>query len=352
MQGAPNNPFLFTVCQTGAEPALKKELARHHPELKFAYSRPGFVTFKSEKPLPPDLVLGSVFARAYGFTLGKSVGDPAPLLERARSLPSPACVHVFERDQHVPGDEPLGFDKGAWARAASDRVRLAAAAASLPIRLNEEAKDGESVLDLIVVDENEWWMGEHRQGPGHSPFPGGRPRILSPAAAPSRAYLKLEEAIRWSGARMKPGDIAIEVGSAPGGASYALLARGLRVVGIDPGRMDPVVLESRDFAHVRKPVAEVAREELPEDAQWLLLDMNVAPSVSLYAVDRLAAMYSHSLLGLLLTVKLNTWKVADEIPGMIEHVRSMGMAKARATQLASNRQEIFIYGQTRLAARR
>ena len=39
----PTSPFLFTVCQVGAEGALKNEVLRSHPELRFAYSRPGFV---------------------------------------------------------------------------------------------------------------------------------------------------------------------------------------------------------------------------------------------------------------------------------------------------------------------
>ena len=31
---------------------------------------------------------------------------------------------------------------------------------------------------------------------------------------------------RWSGVALKGGDTAVEIGSAPGGASYALLKRG------------------------------------------------------------------------------------------------------------------------------
>ena len=33
--------FLFTVCQTGAEPALKSELGRNHPErhIRIAYTQ-------------------------------------------------------------------------------------------------------------------------------------------------------------------------------------------------------------------------------------------------------------------------------------------------------------------------
>ena len=43
--------FVFVAVQPGAERALKSEIAREHPELKFAYSRPGFVTFRSSEDL-------------------------------------------------------------------------------------------------------------------------------------------------------------------------------------------------------------------------------------------------------------------------------------------------------------
>src|SRR6186997_3062423 len=45
--------FIFATCQVGAEPALKTELARVWPDFKFAYSRPGFLTFK----VPPVAVV-------------------------------------------------------------------------------------------------------------------------------------------------------------------------------------------------------------------------------------------------------------------------------------------------------
>ena len=72
--------FIFATCQLGAEVAFKAELARDRPDLRLAYSRPGFLTFKlpadgsaSEKAECP--LSSSVFARASGFSLGKLAGD-------------------------------------------------------------------------------------------------------------------------------------------------------------------------------------------------------------------------------------------------------------------------------------
>lgn len=352
------SPFLFTCCQIGAEAALKKELAREHPDLRFAYSRPGFVTFKRADgaSVDPDFELRSVFARVHGISCGKSAGDPMPILEFAKALPTegkPLKLHLWERDQHFPGDEPLGFVAGEWTRNAS-RALLEAATQDGFIKFDAASapRVGEIVLDVICVEAGEWWYGYHRHSAPHSPWAGGRPPISMPPDAPSRAYVKLEEAIHWSQAPLKSGDIAVEIGSAPGGASFALIERGLRVIGIDPGEMDARVLASPDFKQIRRPVAQVPREELPEIVNWLLLDMNVEPRVSLFAVDRLAHRLSDTLLGVFLTVKLNQWKIADQIPSMLEHVQVMGMARVRATQLPSNRQEILIYGLTRMGMAR
>jgi 23S rRNA (cytidine2498-2'-O)-methyltransferase len=352
--------FLFTVCQAGAEAALKKEIAREHPGFRFAFSRPGFVTFKSEEPLAPDFQLKSVFARAYGLSLSKGplkdlpklVSDAATLL-KASSQEKKLRLHVFERDQHKPGEEPKGYIRGLWKHAAlmalkklpSDILELF----SKPFEKDDETRLDDRVLDIIVVEEDQVWIGAHQHTFHHSAWPGGNPEIELPEEAPSRAYLKLEEALLWSRAPIQSGDIAVEIGSAPGGASYALLKRGLNVVGVDPGEMDRRVLAfgQNRFIHVPQPVASVRREDLPDSVQWLLLDMNVAPNITLFQIDRLASRMQDSLLGVLLTVKLNEWKIADQIPSMLDHLKAMGMARVRATQLASNKQEVFLYGLTR-----
>jgi 23S rRNA (cytidine2498-2'-O)-methyltransferase len=351
----PSSSFLFTTCQVGAEPALKKELLGTHPELRFAYSRPGFVTFKCVEPgreLRADIELRSVFARSYGLSFGKAGPEQiGEITDFAGKLEKPMGkrrlrLHTWERDQHFPGDEPLGYIPNEWASAAEKALRSQSVSSEL-FEPTETAREGDLVFDVIAVEADQWWYGCHIHSAFHSPVPGAKPGIVLPDGAPSRAFVKLEEALLWSQAPVRKGDTAVEIGSAPGGASYALLQRGLRVIGIDPGEMDAGVLRNRDFRHIRKPVAQVPREDLPESVQWLLLDMNVEPAISLFAVDRLAARLSDSLLGMFLTVKLNRWKIAEEIPGMLEHVRAMGMTRARATQLASNRQEFVIYGLTR-----
>lgn len=335
--------FLFVTCQPGAEKALKEELARQHQELRFAFSRPGFVTFKSEKPLTEDFDLRSYFARAYGLSYGK-VSYPAGTEEVRAWVKENGpfdVVHFFQRDEHVCGDEPKGYDTEAWIRPLRSEFK--------DLGSDRKAEPGERVLDLVMVEADQLWIGSHRQNKGHSAYAGGNPKIALPMAAPSRAYLKLEEAIIRVEIPIQLGDTAVEIGSAPGGAVYSLLKRGLNVVGIDPGEMDPATVKmgGTKYHHISKPVAEVPRETLPDHIDWLLMDMNVEPRISLFAVDRLATRMKETLCGVILTVKLNKWSMASEIPHWIEHLKAMGMTRVRVHQLHSNRQEVCAVGLTR-----
>jgi 23S rRNA (cytidine2498-2'-O)-methyltransferase len=354
-RGVSPNPFYFTVCQVGAEKALKEEMARVEPGLRFAFSRPGFVTFKlAEGQGVPEWNPSSVFARAFGLSVGK-VSELQSWLADIQANPlssgkAPYRLHVWERDIALPGDEPLGY------RPAEESTRLEAqlrhAAPGLFLE-GAQARPGETVVDLIVLERGdesrptELAWGYHLHQAGRSPWPGGKVPLQIPERSPSRAWLKLEEMVDFFKAPLRAGDLAVEVGSAPGGVSHALLERGLSVIGIDPGDMAEPVRSHPRFKHIAEAVNAVRRESLPESIQWILLDMNVKPDVSLFAVDRLVSRAGPDLLGVLLTVKLNDWKYAREIPQMIKHVEAMGLYQVQAAQLASHRREIAIAGFTR-----
>ena len=74
--------FIFVCCQHGSEKALKSEIAEAYPGLNFAFSRPGFLTFKltPEASLPLKFSLASTFARTSGWSFGKATGDDAAAL--------------------------------------------------------------------------------------------------------------------------------------------------------------------------------------------------------------------------------------------------------------------------------
>lgn len=343
--------FLFATCQCGAEAALKSEIARLWPDYHLAYSRPGFLTFKlpTGLELPLDFDLKSVFARAYGFSLGKADGNEAgqraqqtwDLLER-RPVER---VHVWQRDHGLPGEPDPGANVGPLVETAQGLLlesappwaHLAPDAGGPHV----VARPGELILDCILVEEGQWWVGFHRAGGVVSRWPGGAPRLVPPADMVSRAWLKMEEALRWSELPIPRGARCAEIGSAPGGASQALLGRGLEVIGIDPAEMDPRVLSHRRFRHIRRRVNEVRRREFRK-VRWLTIDMNVAPAYTLEVAQSICQHPEANIRGMLLTLKLFDPQMAEEIPTHLRQIRSWGYNLVRARQLFHNRQEVCV----------
>lgn len=75
-------------------------------------------------------------------------------------------------------------------------------------------------------------------------WPMGIPRLKFPREAPSRSTLKLEEAWHhfiprddWD-KRLAPGMTAVDLGAAPGGWTWQLVNRNIRVIAVDNGPMD------------------------------------------------------------------------------------------------------------------
>ena len=343
--------FLFVTCQAGAEPAVKSELARRWPDFRLAYSRPGFLTFKlpADHGLLGDFDLESVFARAYGFCLGKVSGnDPDALARDAWRLYAGRPfrrLHVWQRDTARPGERdfepgitPAAAEAGEALRRHCPRPEALAPDAGDP---DCPAPRGEFVLDGVLVEPDEWWVGYHRVKSVPSQWPGGMLPLELPEEAVSRAWLKMEEALRWSRLPIPDGARCVELGSAPGGASQALLSRGLLVMGIDPAEMHPAVLGHPNFTHVRRRVVEVRRREFRK-ARWLTADMNVAPKYTLDAVESICTHPEVSIRGMLLTLKLFEWKLANDLPRHLQRIRNWGYNRVQARQLQHNRHEVCV----------
>ena len=343
--------FLFVTCQVGAQQAVKGELARRWPDFPLAFSRPGFLTFKlpEDHRLPPDFALGAVFARASGFSLGPVQGDDLDGLVRgvwALFGPRPwQRMHVWERDAARPGEH--GYEPGLTpaAAAAYDALLQAcprsATAAALADQWQQPARPGQAVLDCILLEPGQWWVGTHRVGSVASQWPGGLSPLVLPPEAISRAWLKMEEALRWAELPIPAEAQWAEIGSAPGGSCQALLQRGYHVIGIDPAAMDPRILGYPRFTHIRRRSAAVRRRDLRK-VRWLAADMNVPPAYTLDAVQSLVTHAEVHIRGMLLTLKLPQWKLAQEVPAYLDRIRSWGYNVVRARQLQHNRREFCV----------
>ncbi|HEX5472019.1 MAG TPA: SAM-dependent methyltransferase, partial [Lacipirellulaceae bacterium] len=207
------------------------------------------------------------------------------------------------------------------------------------------------VLDVVLVEPNEWWIGSHLAMKFAERWPGGAIPVRMPPHAVSRAYAKLEEAIQWSGLPLAAGDECVEIGCAPGGASRALLDRGLFVTGIDPAEVDPAVTKDPHFRHLKKRGADVRRHEF-EGVRWLVADMNIAPQSTLDEVEAIVTHPRVSIRGLVLTLKLSNWNLAERLPEFVLRVRGWGFRDVRTRQLVTGGQEVCLVALRRKALRR
>src|SRR5262249_14331364 len=149
--------------------------ARRQPDLRFAFSRPGFVTFRVADDAAGDSspTLRSPFARTWGHSLGKVTGaDTAELVRKvwvsAASLNGRSGsaqiqhLHVWQPDGALPGDEGCDATAEPPAQAAGAQLLAGRPDSTTSLSLNTEVRAGESVLDCVLVEPLEWWIGWHR----------------------------------------------------------------------------------------------------------------------------------------------------------------------------------------------
>jgi 23S rRNA (cytidine2498-2'-O)-methyltransferase len=274
------------------------------------------VTFKSPNAVTPEDPSGSSFARVWGRSIG-AAGDPEAAAAQLAAI-GPARVHAFARDPEAPPE------LGPW-------QALGPGGAAEP---------GELVADVIVARGEGAWLGVHRHDASLPAYPGGGIPVEVPADAPSRAYAKIEEAIAWARLPVVAGQVALEIGAAPGGAVLALARRGLTVWGVDTGNLAPHVAQHPNVHHLAKKVGALRWEELPERVDWLLVDVNLAPQVAVHEVARLMPRLKTHLIGAVITLKLNDWTFASALPALVERIRGMGLPDVRLRHLPSNRREV------------
>ncbi|MEO1335685.1 MAG: SAM-dependent methyltransferase, partial [Myxococcota bacterium] len=83
-----------------------------------------------------------------------------------------------------------------------------------------------------------------------SRWPAGRMRLRRAEDDPSRAALKLEEAIDWIGMGPEGGDLCVDLGAAPGGWTQVAMRRGAAVIAVDPGTMK-ITGPKRKYTHLK-----------------------------------------------------------------------------------------------------
>jgi len=119
-----------------------------------------------------------------------------------------------------------------------------------------------------------------------SPFPNGEIRFVEDRIGPpSRAYLKLWEALSLIGLRPGPGEICLDLGSSPGGWTWAAQQMGAYVISVDKA---PLAAEIAHLPGIEQrhesAFALDARAIGPVD--WLFSDVVCYPARLLALVER------------------------------------------------------------------
>jgi 23S rRNA (cytidine2498-2'-O)-methyltransferase len=324
--------FVFATCRAGSEPSLKREVAtRHGSWLTPAFMRPQLITWKAKTEIRPDFELDAAFSAVSGFSAGMAKTPEDVAARVAEQGLEVSQIHVFPR---LVGED--GVPEEAW-----QRVDAAHAAISPLVRLT---KTSQIILDVIIGEEGEpWFLGIHRRTQGAHPSPGALPRVQLPPEAPSRAWLKMEQSLSWLGLdapEALKGKTALELGSAPGGASWALLQRGMKVIGVDTGSMDERVRRHPNYWHIPIPAGDVSIRDLPREIDLLAADMNLHPGLTVKYAERFTRELNPRWLAL--TLKMNDAQVESQVPVLLQQIRRYAQGEVYARQLPANRREITV----------
>ncbi|MFM1747751.1 MAG: hypothetical protein RLZZ188_1417 [Verrucomicrobiota bacterium] len=97
-----------------------------------------------------------------------------------------------------------------------------------------------------------WFTDFGRAWVAREAFAHGPRRMADDPLAPSRSYLKVEEAYAILGREPLAGETVCDLGAAPGGWSYSAAKRGARVVAVDNGPLKGGALDHPSIEHRRE----------------------------------------------------------------------------------------------------
>ena len=119
-----------------------------------------------------------------------------------------------------------------------------------------------------------------------NPFPNGEIHFVEDRTGPpSRAYLKLWEALTLIGRRPGPGGICLDLGSSPGGWSWALQRMGAQVISVDKVPLAPETARLPGIEH-RQESAFALDPHTVGPVDWLFSDVVCYPAQLLALVER------------------------------------------------------------------
>ena len=322
-------------CRAGFEPECAAESSGE-------IAATGVVTVSEPATAAPPL-LQRVFARQAFRQVAVLEGLPAgdrihPILAALARHAGAVNDVLLEHPDTDAGKELAGFLKKF-----APPLKSALAKRGLPVERGAPRR-----LHLLFTDSRHLRLG-FSAGREGSPLVNGIPRLKFPREAPSRSTLKLEEALLTfldadeREVLFRPGLTAVDLGAAPGGWTWQLVRRGLKVTAVDNGPMQRALLDSGLVDHRREDGFRF-RPRRPVD--WLLCDMvEQPPRIAALMGDWLAdGLCRRALFNLKLPMKRRYESLRVGLDGLAARLD----AKARGhrllcKQLYHDREEVTAY---------
>lgn len=265
---------MLFICQAGFETLLARELSERHG-IAATEQGPGWVAGAAEHSSAdtnaPDLAFAHLALLAPIEVRGDSVNALAGRVAeyfltslRGERIDA-AWPCVWLGPQEIVGlGRRVGAVEAAFGellrRKLSRVARLATADGARPI-----AAAPRRGLFVYFVDFGRAWVA--REAVAY-----GQRRMADDDLAPSRSYLKVEEAYGLLGREPSDGESVCDLGAAPGGWSYSAAKRGARVVAVDNGPLKGGALHHPLIEH-RLEDAFRFRPRPGETFDWLFCDL-------------------------------------------------------------------------------
>lgn len=345
---------LLALCRAGFEKELAAELdgfARGLGMEGFVRAKEGtaFAVFESHEGVPLAEILlhcewqSLVFARSLTPWLARV--DDLPESDRATPIVD-AVKQAGQRFSTVllehPDSDAARPLSGFCRRFAEPLVKRLSAKGA--IRSSRKALPE---LHVLFTDSATAWIAAATPGQA-APWPMGIARLRMPHEAGSRSTLKLAEAIlgilteHERTVAMRAGMRAVDLGAAPGGWTWQLAYRGLRVTAIDNGPMAPSVMATEMVEHLRAD-GFTWRPQRPVD--WLVCDMVEQPSriASLIADWIGSGRARHAIFNLKLPMKRRLDAVEQCRNLIHKRLSTVGSYDLRIKHLYHDREEVTAY---------
>ena len=195
-----------------------------------------------------------------------------------------------------------------------------------------------------------YWDG-HAWHVSMTAYYGGQTRMRDVPGAPSRSFLKIEEAIRIFGCGPAPRESVADLGAAPGGWSLGAARLGAVVTAVDNG---PLKGDAASNPHIKHLVADAYTFEPGPGARfdWLFCDILDRPERVLGIVERwLAGRWCRFYI---VNLKLGRCDSAALLDGLQDPEGPVASSSARLMmrQLYHDRDEITLMGEVKTTSER